>query len=249
MLGAALVSCIGLTQKAEAGTIIGGSGLLTHGDELKLEKQLGEGSLTLTNIFSHTPGDHNNSADAFHDAADDKGRTFVILEVDVGSRLVGEGKEKKHPEEIHQIIAGYNPLSWDDEGGFNTPKQRNGFLYNLSSGLIQTQTGKDQTWNLDEDGPIFGGPSPSQADIVVSDDLGSVSATHFAYGPNGFEGDREDGGEGGNGTNIFGHSGTTTFSLDRVDVFTIADAVPEPSSIGLIILAGLCAIRRRKAHA
>jgi len=300
IMGAALVSCVALTQTAQAGTIDGGSGLLTPKDELQLEAWLGEGSLTVTNVFSHRPGDEKTSSD-FHDAVDQHGRTFTIIEVDQGGR--------------DMVIGGYDPRSWDSHSGYHLtpdPTQRTAFIFNLTTGDLQRQQttpdeysryyrnfanyqytyGEDrktnhieydytdrvesqidpglyQTFNFRRDGPVFG----EFGDIAVSGDLELGSTTHYSYGKGGpsWFGSHdteienfpkgpgigphdgyvgfETGYSGESGTNILGGSGTTYTALDRIDVFTIQAVVPEPASLGLILIAGVCAIRRRKAHA
>ena len=54
---AAVAICVGLAAAAQATPIIvGGSALLTAGTASQLETWLGEGPLTLTNIFTMTVG-------------------------------------------------------------------------------------------------------------------------------------------------------------------------------------------------
>jgi hypothetical protein len=72
LFAASALSC----PSAHAGVILGGSALLDSTDLTKLEGWLGEGELTLTNVFTKTIGDDGVD---FHAAADGKGRTFVVL--------------------------------------------------------------------------------------------------------------------------------------------------------------------------
>src|SRR5262245_26901215 len=66
-----------LSGSAQAGTIVGGSSLLSLSDVTQLETWLGEGPLTLTNAYTKTPGDTSTT---FHNAVDGIGRTFAIIE-------------------------------------------------------------------------------------------------------------------------------------------------------------------------
>ena len=60
--------------------VVNGSGILNQSGANQLASWLGEGDLTLTNIFSHSIGDGKTTS-SFHAAADGKGRNFVLFEV------------------------------------------------------------------------------------------------------------------------------------------------------------------------
>ena len=126
-----LAAALAMGPQAHAVTIIGGIGLLTTAGGTQLETWLGEGSLTLTSIFSYQDGDGKNSFD-FHTAADGRGRTFAIMEV-----LSVDGVA------ANKIIGGYNPQSWSSSSdSWNlTPNyaDRTAAIFNLTDSVWRPQ--------------------------------------------------------------------------------------------------------------
>lgn len=226
----AVAACLTLASAAQATPIIiGGSALLTPGSASQLETWLGEGPLTLTNIFTKTTG---STAADFHAAADGQGRTFSIMEV---TGLLDMGSV---PVPGTFIIGGYNPQSWSSIGDYNysPPSPTDAFLFNLTSGSLLPQRtdgsyGVYQTYNWGPYGPTFGGGHD-----LFSGDLYTGYAFAYSYTTTPFV-----------GPNVFG--GTYhTFNIDRVEVFTISnsvEAVPEPTTLALLG-AGLVAVRARR---
>ena len=209
--------------QAGATTILGGSALLTPGYATQLETWLGEGPLTLTNIF--TKGVGSTSYD-FHAAADGKGRTFSVIEV-VSSYNYYTGDPLPSP----MIIGGYDPVSWDSQYYYNTspPNNFDAFLFNLTDSFIQTQTGSApyyQTYNGFAYGPTFGGGH----DLYVGTDLTSGYTYPYSYSPY-------------YGANLLNHYDPTApyqydvMTIGHLEVFTISadnSPVPEPSTIALM---------------
>lgn len=209
----------------QAGTIVGGSTLIGTGDLTQLEIWLGEGPLTLTNIFTHTPGDGMTSTD-FHAASDGQGRTFVAVQV---------------LSPVSHIVGGYNPQSWDSSGSYHlTPNDvdRTAFVFNLTTATLLPQItgtgqGQYQTYNHLSSGPTFGGGH----DLWVNTALAGGYVNPFGYGAP--------------PTNLLGTSSFVSTTYGTLEVFRIdaAPAVPEPSSLVLAAL-GLSifgvAARRRK---
>jgi len=230
---------------AHAAAVIGGSALLTAGYANQLETWLGEGSITLTNIFTKQAGD--TSAD-FHAAADGQGRTFVVISGTEGN--TGNSA----------IYGGYNPHSWNSCCGYyvaSDVSDRTGFLFNLSlSQLFPELTGEFtggpamgfdagqyQAVNILSYGPTFGGGH----DFYVTQDLSLGYSYLYSYA---------DINASNYGTSVI--DGSKNNGLDikiaGIEVFTISEGtvvdghVPEPGTlalVGLAVTAGAATRRRR----
>ncbi|MRX06850.1 PEP-CTERM sorting domain-containing protein [Pseudoduganella sp. FT25W] len=215
---------------AQGGVIVGGSQLLGTSDLGTLEHWLGDGSLTLTNIYSKDPGDIGVD---FHAAADNQGPTFSLMRA-----RAGDGSWK--------LIGGYNPQSWDSSNGAHytaDPRDWSAFIFNLSDDVLWRQSGPVQTYNRYFDGPTFGA-MPLGPDLGVTADLSQVfSLGGWSYG-----------GAANRGRSIVdGTLDAPNMELAALEVFTISAAVvPEPPP-ALLLLAGLAALllsaslRRRPA--
>lgn len=217
-----MVVCLG--AQADSGT-----SLLSPGYKTQLETWLGEGRLSLTNIYTKAAGD--TSLD-FHKASDGKGRTFSVMEATNASGQTW-------------LVGGYNPQSWSSSGTYNTTQEdrdRTAFIFNLTSGLMLPQLkqyfngdtiGSGQTFNHIEYGPTFG----VGHDLYVPQDLthggySSLYSYNYLGQPNG-------------GVSLVDGSVFTNpnITYGAIQVFSIS-AVPEPGIyslmlVGLILLAGL----------
>ncbi|SDN13977.1 PEP-CTERM protein-sorting domain-containing protein [Janthinobacterium sp. OK676] len=212
-----------------------GPSLLSPGHKTQLETWLGEGRLSLTNIYTKAAGD--TSLD-FHKASDGKGRTFSVMEATNSS-----GKT--------WLVGGYNPQSWSSTDGAHVTmddSQRTAFLFNLTSDFMLPQLkqyfngdgiGKDQTYNLANYGPTFG----YGHDLYVPQDL-THGGSSFLYTYNYL-------GQPSTGVSLLDgsiwHGNDITFGA--IQVFSIS-AVPEPGTYGMF-MAGLLlmAARRRGKRA
>lgn len=214
-------------NSAQAGTLIGGSDLLSAADISQLETWVGKGALTLTNIFDKVPG---NTSEDFHAAADLKGPTISVLEITALN---------DRPLASPVRIGGYNPQSWDanladfiytfDLAG------RTAFLFNLTNGQLARQnldaTGAGQTYNGLAAGPSFGGGY----DLLVEAELNYGTANNFGFGSE----------------RIFGIAGqAANYTIGQLEVFSVTTTpVPLPAAAWLLApaLVGLGARRRRAA--
>lgn len=213
----AVVAIVSLPCIASAATIVGGSDLLSAADATQLESWLGEGPLTLTNIFDKATGDDSYT---FHAAADGMGRTFSVMEVVVD--------DYDHPV----LIGGYNPQSWSSINDYNlTPLDvdRTAFVFNLTQGVKfdqrkdadSTNYGLYQTVNHEGSGPTFGGGF----DLYVGPSLSLGSSLLYSYGrDNDLTRDLAGWPNGG------GHP----WNVMQIEVFTIS-AVPEPETWALML--------------
>lgn len=224
------LSLLGVTDAKANSLVVGGSGLLTQSGANQLAAALGEGDLTLTNVFAHGVGD-GKTATTFHTSVDGLGRTFSVLEVTaVGSTSTS------------LIVGGYDPQSWNSSGNYNNVAldiQRTAFLFNLTSSTTMAEklgpadgnAGMSQTANDPGYGPWFGGGS----DLRVNASLTTGFAYQFSYGPTGQA-----------GTTIFGAAfggGGLTPTYARIEVFTITDGVPAPlpatALAGAVLMGGI----------
>lgn len=203
-----------------------GPSLLSPGHKTQLETWLGEGRLSLTNIYTKAAGD--TSLD-FHKASDGKGRTFSVMEATNSS-----GKT--------WLVGGYNPQSWSSTDGAHVTmddSQRTAFLFNLTSDFMLPQLkqyfngdgiGKDQTYNLANYGPTFG----YGHDLYVPQDL-THGGSSFLYTYNYL-------GQPSTGVSLLDgsiwHGNDITFGA--IQVFSIS-AVPEAGTYGMF-MAGLLLI-------
>ncbi len=153
-----LFVCISVFHLAYSAGIVGSTQLLTQTYANQIETWLGEGSITLSLLYSKQTGD---TAPTFHSAVDGKGRTIVLIQV------LNNGN----------IIGGYNPFSWASSGSYRQTMEGNAFLFNLNQNVKQVQSQVYQTVNLSNYGPTFGGGH----DIYVDNSLSSGYTNLHSY--------------------------------------------------------------------
>lgn len=224
-LGVTLAACV---VNAQSPVIVGGQSILSATDAATLCEWVGEGPLSLTCLFSRSPGDGKSGLN-FRMSCANRGRTFVVMEA-----TCTDGQQ--------YIIGGYNPQNWPSFGPMyvitNSILDRKGFVFNLTQGKILRQrtdayAGAFQTYNDQSYGPVFGGGY----DLYVGPAFDGNYARYYSYGDSA-------------AANLFGVAGENTyFTVGRLDVFKIT-VVPEPSST-LPLLTGLAgisgmAVRRNK---
>ena len=220
----------------------------------QLEAWLGEGPLTLTNLFTKDASDptKNDSRD-WHAAVDGAGRTFSLWEVVTSNGAGGVD---------NFIFGGYNPQSWSSAGSYNftTPDaERTAFIFNLTTGTRLDQckstdnitcgydfdssnfVGRHQTYNNPNYGPTFGGG----LDLYVNFNLSrGWNYTHSYGNPAG------DAGHGAKSPLDNNNSNYGWIRVGTLETFGISPyAVPEPGTLALfgLGLAGIGFARRKKA--
>ena len=217
-----------LTLPLPAASIVNGGQLLTQANANQLAAWLGQGDLTLTDVYSGTPGAGNSTG--FHTAVDGLGPTFSIIQTNLG------------------LVGGFDPIAWSSSGNYNVDPDDSGrtaFLFNLSTGLkflqrsvsqgsIGGDTGYYQTYNNSSYGPTFGGGHDLG---IPSANLSNGYAYSYSYG------------NGTNGANLFGATGQlTSFNIVRVEAYTFspqATATPEPA---MFLLCGGALVLLRWLH-
>lgn len=198
--------------------------------ERQLERWLGAGDLTLSNLYTRRPGDDSRD---FHAAADERGPTFTLLRVsDRGGNA--------------WLVGGYNPQSWSPDDGWHITERdfrRTAFIFNYTDATVYRQVpssfelpsqGAYQTFNALEQGPTFGaGP-----DLLVNDRLDTALSWRLSYGD-----------PAGAGQSIVnGSRGGQFFAIDALELYAVSP-IPEPAAAALLAGGlGLVALARRRSR-
>ena len=258
VFGAALLLNVSSVQ---AGVIVNGSSMLDANDGTltQLENWLGQGELTLTNIFTKNQTDGisgNDTARDWHNAVDGQGATFTLWEVTTSN---GRGGYDNF------IYGGYNDESWSSYGGWDydhTNDERNNFIFNLTTGVKLDQClttdvdcggnwnpndGRYATYNNAHYGATFGGGF----DLYVSYDLNHGHNYQYSYGINDVNNYEHE--QAYNSLLDLNHSGyyswlsVGAYETFIIDSYTPSVNVSEPTSFALLGLGllGLVGTRRK----
>ncbi|MDP6813059.1 MAG: PEP_CTERM-anchored TLD domain-containing protein [Alphaproteobacteria bacterium] len=255
----ALCAALFIALPAQAASIVGGSSMLGASEAAQLETWLGQGSLTLTNIF--TKGVTGTTSTDWHNTVDNQGATFSIMEMVAYDPSQGQN--------VTQIVGGYNPQSWDASIGnwVITPNDadRTAFIFNLTTGVLHRQcrstdpvicgydndTGPDnwigqyQTFNRIDFGPTFG----NGQDLFVGSTLNFGLSSNYSYGVAG--GLPGSGSLNGLDPNPTGYHWVSVGDLETFTVAVSPNDVPAPGALALfgLGLLGLGVMRRRTGNA
>ncbi len=194
---------------------------LSSADNAQLQTWLGQGAVTLTDIFS---ANANSTSVDFHAAADGMGATFSVMSVTSNG--------------VTSLIGGYNPQSWNTSNNYfyaQTTSDRSAFLFNLTSGVRIAErldnNGVYQTYNAANYGPTFGGGH----DIYIDNTLKAGYANSWSYMDQ--------------SATLLPGASYQTFSVNSVDVYSITP-VPEAQTYAMLLagLALLSMVARRRSR-
>ena len=158
-----LAICISSNVLAQSTILDNQTNFVSSSHLFRLENWLGQGSLTLKNIYTKTSGDTSTD---FHAAVDGQGQTFSLMKITDGNNI--------------RIIGGYNPQGWSTINSYNFSSAGgyNAFIFNLTSEQIWRQTATAQTYNRLSYGPTFGGGH----DLYVNSALTTGYSYSSSYG-------------------------------------------------------------------
>ena len=182
---------------ANAGIVTNDTELLTASGHEQLTQWLGE-DVDLTRIFAKD--ETNSTGKQWHDAVDEKGRTFVVMETFAnGQRMV---------------LGGYNDAYWDSSYSSYYNEDSTNFLFNLSTGEKYqfTHKGGPASGETPNDGSKFG-----SADLYVYSKLSSgTSYIGRVYTKEGYSGYEED------FSQEFTGSENHRFEIGKFETFTLS---------------------------
>jgi hypothetical protein len=249
LIASALLLC---TFGAKA-QVIGNSALMTQAFEQQLESYIGTGYLDFTNIFTKdsTNSDYDNGAD-WHRDVDNKGPTISLMEI------------ISNIDQSRVTIAGYNPFSWASSGGYLYSSSTTAFLANLTqSNLFQKNTNNNVvTYNAGNLAGLYGPTFGGGFDFMVSTDL-----TTGASRVGGSYGDNTQLGNDAYQQSFTGTFGFNSFTVGKLETFTMTAGlyepisggndivVPPPTAVsapvmggGLMLAMGFLGMRQRKPY-